>query len=102
MPDYKMSSRETKMKFEKIEEKLKKAKEENHRCMGTGGRGLPEVSPGPTMPYFSKPCGWATPKTALQPFQGCPTRKTGGLRLSSTPLDTPRRTSIKKIHQEEA
>jgi hypothetical protein len=28
--------------------------------MARGGIGLPKISPGPTMPYPSIPCGWAT------------------------------------------
>jgi hypothetical protein len=38
----------------------------------------------------SMPCGWATPKTTLWPFQGLPARRVGDLRPSSIPLDTPR------------
>jgi len=37
--------------------------------------GLPKVSPGPTMPYPSIPCGQAIPETALWLFQGWPTRR---------------------------
>jgi hypothetical protein len=49
---------------------------------------------GPPLPYPSTRCGQATPETALRPFQGSPTRRTGDLRLSSTSLDTPRRTPM--------
>jgi hypothetical protein len=56
--------------------------------------GLPKVSPGPTMPNPSTPCGRATPKTASWPFLGLPARRVGGLRPSSTLLDTPRRTGL--------
>jgi hypothetical protein len=48
-----------------------------------GIHGLPRVSPRPSMPDPSMPCGRATPKTASH-----------GLRLSSTLLDTPRRTGL--------
>jgi hypothetical protein len=56
--------------------------------MGRGGHGLPKVLLRPAMPYPSKPCGWATPETAIS---GGPSCRAGGLRLSSTPLETPRR-----------
>jgi hypothetical protein len=59
-----------------------------YMCMAMGGHGLPKVSLGPPMPCPSTPCGRATPETALRPFQGWPTRRASGLRLSSTPLDT--------------
>jgi hypothetical protein len=65
--------------------------------MERDGHGLPKVSPGPTMPYPATPSGRATPKMVLQPFQGWPPCKAGGLRPSSTPLDTPRRTPMLKI-----
>jgi hypothetical protein len=59
----------------------------------------------PAMPYPSTPYRWATPETALgpfqelpahgasglRPFQGLPAHEAGGLRPSSTPLDIPRR-----------
>jgi hypothetical protein len=41
-----------------------------HKRMAWGGHGLPKTSLGPAMPYPSSPSGWATPETALQPFQG--------------------------------
>jgi hypothetical protein len=56
-----------------------------------GGHGLPKVSPGPATPYHSMPCGQATPGTVLQLFQGWSASRAGGLRQSSTLLDTPRR-----------
>jgi hypothetical protein len=46
------------------------------------------------MPYPSTPCGLTTPETALRPFLGWPGHRAGGLRPSSTPLDTPRRTPM--------
>jgi len=58
--------------------------------MARGGQGLPKVSHGLTMPNLSTPCGRATPEIALRLFQGWPARKAGGLRPSSTPLDTSR------------
>jgi hypothetical protein len=63
-------------------------------CMARGVHGLPKVSRGPAMPNPSMPCQQATPKTALQPFLGWPARRAGGLRQSSTPLDTQRRTGL--------
>jgi hypothetical protein len=63
-----------------------------HGRMARGGYGLPKVSPEPAMPNPSTPCRQATPETALQPFQGRYACRAGGLRPSSTPLDTPRRT----------
>jgi hypothetical protein len=57
--------------------------------LARGGHGLPKVSPGPAMTYPSIPCG-TTPETALWAFQGWTVRRAGGMRLSSTPLDTPR------------
>jgi hypothetical protein len=47
--------------------------------MARGIHGLPKVSPGPAMPDPSTPCG---------------TGRMGGLRPSSTPMDTPRRTGL--------
>jgi hypothetical protein len=64
--------------------------------MAMGIHGLPKVSPGPAMPDPSTPCGRATPETALHQFLVWPDRKAGGLRPSSTPLDTPRRTGLNK------
>jgi hypothetical protein len=58
---------------------------------------FPEISTRPgmsAMPNSSKPCGWATPKTALQLFWAWPARREGILRPSSTPLDTPHRTGL--------
>jgi hypothetical protein len=46
------------------------------------------------MPFPSMPCGQAGPEMVLWLFQGWPARKTGGLRPSSTPLATPRRTPM--------
>jgi hypothetical protein len=66
----------------------------HHRRMARGGHGLPKVSPGPAMPYLSMPCGRATPKTALQLFQGWSAQRVGGLRPSSIPLNTPRHTPL--------
>jgi hypothetical protein len=66
----------------------------SHGLMGRGDHGLPKVSPGPTMPYPSMPCGRASPETAisaLRLFQLWPACRAGGLRPSPTPLDTPRR-----------
>jgi hypothetical protein len=54
---------------------------------GRGIHGLPKVSYGPAMPDPYMPCGRATPQTPLRPFGG-------GLRPSSSPLDTPRRTGL--------
>jgi hypothetical protein len=62
--------------------------------MARGGQGLPKGSLGPAMPYSSTFCGRATPETVVQLFQGWPTRRVGGLRLSFTLLDTPRRTPM--------
>jgi hypothetical protein len=75
-----------------------------HRRMERGGHGLPKVSLGPAMPDPSMPCWRATPETALRPFQGWPARRTGGLRLSSTPMDTLCRTPMQppKTEAEEA
>jgi hypothetical protein len=64
------------------------------RRMARDGHGLFHVSPGPAMPNPSMPCGWATPETALQLFLGWPDRRTGGMRLCSTLLDTTRRTPL--------
>jgi hypothetical protein len=62
--------------------------------MARGIHGLPKVSPRPAMPDPSMPCRRATPETALCPFWVWPTRRTGSLRPSSIPLDTPRRTGL--------
>jgi hypothetical protein len=63
-----------------------------HKRMARGGHELPKVSPGLAMPNPSMPYGWATPKTVLQLFQDWPTYRAGGLRPSTTPLDSARRT----------
>jgi hypothetical protein len=42
----------------------------------------------------STPCGRVTPETALRLFQGWPAHRAGGVRPSSTPLDTLRRTPM--------
>jgi hypothetical protein len=68
--------------------------QQNHVRMARGGHALPKVSPRPAMPNPSTPCGWATPETTFQPFQGWPASRAGNLRPSSTLLDTPRRTPI--------
>jgi hypothetical protein len=62
--------------------------------MARGMHGLPKVSPGPAMPYLSTPCRRATAKTAFCLFIGWPACRAGGLRLSPTPLDTPRHTGL--------
>jgi hypothetical protein len=62
--------------------------------MARGIRGLSKVSPGPAQPDPSMPCGQATPETASQLFRVWPIRRAGGLRPSSIPLDTPRRTGL--------
>jgi hypothetical protein len=56
--------------------------------MARGIDGLPKVSPGPAMPNPSTPCRQSTPEKAIQPFLGWPARRAGGLRPSSTLLDT--------------
>jgi hypothetical protein len=61
---------------------------------GRGIHGLPKVSPRLTMPNPSTPCGRATPQTALRLFGGWPARRAGGLRPSSSSLDTPSRTGL--------
>jgi hypothetical protein len=61
-----------------------------HRRMARGGHGLARVSPRPAMPYPSTPVGGIP----LWPFQGWPAFRVGGLRPSSTLLDTPRCTPI--------
>jgi hypothetical protein len=67
--------------------------------MAWGGHGFPKVSLGSAMPDPSTPCGWAIPETALWPFQGWPACKADGLRLSSTPMDTPRRTPLNLLRR---
>jgi hypothetical protein len=62
--------------------------------MARGGHGLPKVLIGPAMPYPSTLCGFATPKTAFQAFQGWSARRVGGLWPSSVPLDTPFRPPV--------
>jgi hypothetical protein len=66
----------------------------SHGRMAWGGHGLSKVSRGPAMPGPSMLCGLANPETALRPFQGWPSRMAGGLRPSSNPLHTPRRTTM--------
>jgi hypothetical protein len=62
--------------------------------MAIGGHGLPKVSPGPASPDPSTPCGRATPLIGLRLFQGCPTRRAGGLLPSSTLMNTQRHTPV--------
>jgi hypothetical protein len=50
------------------------------------------------MPDPSTPCGRATHETALWPFQGWLAHRAGGLRQSSTSMDTPCRTPMSRIH----
>jgi hypothetical protein len=59
----------------------------HHGRMARGGHGLPKVSPRPDKPYPSTLYGRATLETASNP-------EGGGLRPSSTPLDTPLRTPM--------
>jgi hypothetical protein len=67
----------------------------DHRRMARGGHGLSKVSTSPGMPYSSMSYGRATPETDLRPFQRWPACRAGGLRPSSTPLDTPCHTPMK-------
>jgi hypothetical protein len=60
-----------------------------HGRMARASHGLPKVSPRPSMPNPSTPCGQATLGMALHPFQGWPTHRAGNLQPSSTLLDTP-------------
>jgi hypothetical protein len=46
------------------------------------------------MPDPSTPCGQATPETASWPFWRWPACRAGGLRASSSPLDTPSCTGL--------
>jgi hypothetical protein len=64
--------------------------------MARGRHRFPKVSVGPAMPNPFMPCGRATPEMTLQLFQGRPTRRVGSRRPSSTPLDTPHRTSMNR------
>jgi hypothetical protein len=50
--------------------------------------------PGLSSLTLLRPVGRPARKTALWPFLGWPAHRTGGLRPSSTPLDTPCRTSL--------
>jgi hypothetical protein len=79
----------------------RKRRQEEHGCMARGGHGLPKVSPRPSMPYPYTPCGRATPETALRSFPVWPAHRAGSRRPSSTSLDTPGHTPMKrKILQE--
>jgi hypothetical protein len=62
--------------------------------MARACHGLPKVLLGSAMRHASTPWGRATPKVALQLFQGWPACRAGNLRPSSTTLDTPRRMSM--------
>jgi hypothetical protein len=53
------------------------------------------------MPYPSTLYGRATSEKAIQLFPGSPAHRADGLRLSSTPLDTPRRTPTKAWERQE-
>jgi hypothetical protein len=43
-----------------------------HGCMARGGYGLPKAWLGPTMPYFSTPCGWPPLNRPYSHFWGSP------------------------------
>jgi hypothetical protein len=77
-------------------EEGKKERGIEHGRMARGGHGLPKVSPRPAIPYPSTPCGWAIPETAVRPVQGWSAQRLGGLRPSSTLLNTPHRTPMGK------
>lgn len=62
--------------------------------MARGSDGLPKVLLRPAMPYPSTLCEQATPEAALQPFQRWSALRVTGLRASSIPFDTPRRTPM--------
>jgi hypothetical protein len=49
-----------------------------------------------TMPYPSTLCRQASTDTALQPFQGWPVYRAGGLRASHSPFNTPCRTRMER------
>jgi hypothetical protein len=67
-------------------------------CADAGGRrGLTKVSPGLTKPCLSTNCGRSTPETALWGGHW-PARRTGHLRSSSIPLDTPRHAPMHRYH----
>jgi hypothetical protein len=51
-----------------------------HGRKARGDHGLPKVSPGPAIPYPSTPC------------------PAGDLLPSSTPLETPRRSPMKRLY----
>jgi hypothetical protein len=61
----------------------------NQARMARGIHVLPKISPGPARPDPSTLRGQVNPETALRPFLGWLARMAGGLRPSSTPLDTP-------------
>jgi hypothetical protein len=65
--------------------------------MARGIYGVPKVSPGPALPNSSTPCGQTTPETVLWPFRGWPAQRVGGLRSSSSPLDTPHHTGLNSM-----
>jgi hypothetical protein len=71
-----------------------RVKTNNHGRMARDGKGFFKVLPRPVMFYPSMPCWRATPETALQPFQGWPACRAGGLGPFSTPLDIPCHTPI--------
>jgi hypothetical protein len=50
-----------------------------------------EFNAGPPCPTLIRPAGGPPPK---RPFWGWPARRVGGLRPSSSPLDTPSRTGL--------
>jgi hypothetical protein len=61
-----------------------------HGRVARGGHGLYKVLLGPALPYPSTACGRATPETAKRPQS----RRPGGPKPSSTPLDIPRHTPM--------
>jgi hypothetical protein len=72
-----------------------------HFRMARGDHGLPKISLGHAMPFPIYALHRTLPETALWPLQGRPAHRAGGLRPSSTPLDTPRRTSMQDHSREE-
>jgi hypothetical protein len=82
--------------------RLNSLEDEDRRTMGVR-QGVARDSlmfhPGPPCLTLLRPKGWPPLKrrfseTALRSFQVWPARRTGGLQLSSTFLDTPRRTPM--------
>ena len=68
-----------------------------HGRRARAGHRLPKVSLEPAKPFPSMPCG--QPSLKLTAVSGVAVYRADSMRLSSTPLDTPRRMPLLQVKQ---